>query len=431
MEARTIEMPGTEVWWHVYPLGAVGAPVRDPDPELASAGSEGTGDPGGAVVHRLPRLLPWIGHAASLGVTGIQLGPVFASTTHGYDTVDFERIDPRLGDESDFRRLVDTAHDAGLRVMLDGVFNHVGEEHPLYLRALAEGQGSDAARHFRIDWRDPANPRAATFEGHGSLVALDHAQPAVEDLVAATMSRWLDAGADAWRLDAAYAIDPAFWSRVLPRVRASHPRATFTGEVIHGDYAGVVERSGMDAVTQYELWKAAWSSVADRNLFELAWALDRHNVLVERFRPMTFAGNHDVTRIASRVGDAGAAVALAVVMTVGGTPSVYYGDDLGWRGIKEDRPGGDDAVRTALPGSPWDLPPSSWPSIELHRRLIGLRRRHAWLADAHIRTLELTNERMTYLASGREGEAARVTLDLSATPRSEIRIGGEELHVGG
>jgi cyclomaltodextrinase / maltogenic alpha-amylase / neopullulanase len=424
------------VWWHVYPLGAVGAPIRDPDAGLAAAresdgAADGGGGRGGAVVHRLDRLLPWVGHAASIGATGLQLGPVFASSTHGYDTVDLDRIDPRLGDETDFRRLVDAAHEAGLRVMLDGVFNHVGAEHPLHRRALADGPGSEAARLFRIDWRDPANPRSATFEGHGGLVALDHADDAVADLVTRTMIRWLDAGADAWRLDAAYAVDPAFWGRVLPRVRAAHPRATFTGEVIHGDYAGIVERSGMDAVTQYELWKAGWSTIADRNCFELAWALDRHNRLVERFRPMTFAGNHDVTRIASRIGDAGAAVALAVVMTVGGTPSIYYGDELGWRGIKEDRVGGDDAVRPALPASPWDLPPAAWGPIELHRRLIGLRRRHAWLADAHARTLELTNERMTYLASGRGGEEARVTLDLSATPRAEIRIGGEELHVGG
>ena len=185
----------------------------------------------------------------------------------------------------------------------------------------------------------------------------------------------------------------------------------------------------MDAVTGYELWKAAWSSIADRNLFELAWGLDRHGRLLERFRPMTFVGNHDVTRIASRVGDAGAAVALAMVMTVGGTPSIYYGDELGWRGVKQDRLGGDDAVRPQLPGDPMSLPAETWPMIELHRRLIGLRRRNPWLADVRTTVRELANERMTYVSSGAGGAEACVTIDLAATPRAEIRIGGEVIAV--
>jgi glycosidase len=418
-------MPEPDTWWHVYPLGATGAPIRDADPEPAAARAR---ERGGAVAHRLERLLPWVAHAASLGVTGLQLGPVFASATHGYDTLDFDRVDPRLGDEADLRRLFDAAHAAGLRVMLDGVFNHVGADHLLHRRALAEGPGSEAASLFRIDWSDPAGPRSATFEGHGGLVTLNHDQPAVADLVAGTMIHWLDAGADAWRLDAAYAVDPAFWTRVLPRVRAAHPGVTVVGEVLHGDYAAFVERSGMDAVTQYELWKAAWSSITDRNLFELAWALERHNRLLDRFRPMTFIGNHDVTRIASRVGDAGAAVALAVLMTVGGSPSIYYGDELGWRGVKEERLGGDDAVRPPLPYSPMGLPAESMPGIELHRRLIGLRRANPWLADARTTARELVNERFTYVATGAgdAGGEAVVTIDLSKEfPGAEVRIGGD------
>lgn len=421
-------MTEPDIWWHVYPLGATGAPIRDADPELAAARERGGND---AVVHRLARLLPWVGHAASLGVTGIQLGPVFASASHGYDTLDFERVDPRLGDEADLRRLFDAAHDAGLRVMLDGVFNHVGADHALHRRALADGPGSEAARLFRIDWSDPGRPRSATFEGHGGLVTLNHEEPAVADLVAGTMIRWLDAGADAWRLDAAYAVDPAFWTRVLPRVRAAHPGVTIVGEVLHGDYAGIVGRSGMDALTQYELWKGAWSSITDRNPFELSWALDRHSRLLERFRPMTFIGNHDVTRIASRVGDAGAAVALVVLMTVGGSPSIYYGDELGWRGVKEDRLGGDDAVRPPLPDSPMGLPPETWPVIELHRRLIGLRRANPWLADARTTVRELTNERLAYVSTGAGGEEARVTIDVTGVPSARVEIGGEELKVGG
>jgi glycosidase len=405
-----------DIWWHVYPLGAVGAPIRD------RSGVDASGD----VVHRLDRLLPWVERAADLGATGLQLGPVFTSATHGYDTLDHYAVDPRLGDRADLDRLIARAHGLGLRVMLDGVFNHVGADHPLHRRALAEGPGSDAARLFRIDWDAPGGPQADCFEGHESLVVLNHDEPAVVDLVTDVMSHWLEVGADAWRLDAAYAVPPEFWARVLPQVRAAHPDVTVIGEVIHGDYVDLVARSGMDGVTQYELWKAIWSSIADRNLFELAHALERHTGFVEHFRPMTFVGNHDVTRIASRIGDGGAVLALAVLMTVGGSPSLYYGDEDGFRGVKTDRYGGDDETRPVLPDEPADLGPAGAAMLEATRRLVGLRRRHPWLADARTEVLELANERIVYRSSD-QGRSFRVELDLAAAPAVRITGEGEQL----
>ena len=115
------------------------------------------------------------------------------------------------------------------------------------------------------------------------------------------MSYWCDRGVDAWRLDAAYAVAPTFWRAVLPRVRQRHPDVWVFGEMIHGDYAAYVRDSGLDAVTQYELWKAVWSSINDANFHELDWALTRHNEFLDTFVPLTFIGNHDVTRIASRL----------------------------------------------------------------------------------------------------------------------------------
>ncbi|TMR09677.1 alpha-amylase family glycosyl hydrolase, partial [Nonomuraea zeae] len=297
------------IWWHVYPLGFTGAPPT-------SAGAAG---------HRLRRLEPWLGHAADLGCTGVMLGPIFASETHGYDTVDHFAIDPRLGDDADFDALVARAREHGLRIALDGVFNHVG-------RSFTGDAG----------WlrRQPGAADYDTFEGHERLVALDHAQEAVQDYVASVLGHWLDRGADGWRLDAAYAVPAEFWRQVLPRVRARHPQAWFAGEVIHGDYAGYVARSTLDSVTQYELWKAIWSSLNDRNLYELAHALGRHDDLLATFAPLTFVGNHDVTRIASRLDDhRHLGHALAVLFTVGGVPSVYYGDELGLEGVKEEREG--------------------------------------------------------------------------------------------
>ena len=339
-----------------------------------------------------------------LGANGLALGPVFASAAHGYDTTDHYRIDPRLGDEADFAALVDAAHARGLRVLLDGVFNHVGPGFPAFRRALEQGPGAPEAAWFRFDWppgwQPGTEPGYATFEGHPGLVALNHDSPAVAAYVADVMSHWLRAGADGWRLDAAYAVPASFWARVLPRVRAAHPEAYFVGEVIHGDYAAIVEETGLDSVTQYELWKAIWSSVNDRNFFELAWALERHDEFLSRFAPLTFTGNHDVTRLASRLSDARhLAHALAILLTVGGTPSVYYGDEQGFRGVKEERAGGDDAIRPAFPATPAELPPDGWPVYRLHQELIGLRRRHPWLHRARTEQVHLANEMFIYQVS--------------------------------
>ena len=150
--------------------------------------------------------------------------------------------------------------------------------------ARSGGEGRD---RFRFD--DAAGgeggPGYATFEGRESLAALNHDSAEARDLAVRVLTHWLDRGASAWRLDAAYGINPAFWASVLPAVRERHPDAWFMGEVIHGDYTGFVEASTVDTVAQYELWKAIWSSLADVNFYELDWCLGRHNELLESFIP--------------------------------------------------------------------------------------------------------------------------------------------------
>jgi glycosidase len=367
------------IWWHVYPLGFTGAePVS-----------------GTPLVHRLSRLENWLDYAIDLGCSGLLLGPVFASETHGYDTVDHFRIDPRLGDDDDFDRLVAEAHRRGLRIALDGVFNHVARSFdapPEWFRRRADGSYD-------------------TFEGHEQLVLLDHEQPAVAQYVTDVLSHWLERGVDGWRLDVAYAVPPEFWRAVLPRER--YPEAWFFGEVIHGDYAGYVEASGLDSVTQYELWKAIWSSLNDRNFFELAYALGRHDALLDTFVPQTFVGNHDVTRIASKLeDDRHLGHALAILFAVGGVPSVYSGDEQGFRGVKEDRAGGDDAIRPAFPETPEDLAPSGWATYRLHQRLIGVRRRNAWLTRARTKVEHLTNETIALRSTG-DGSELLLLLNIS------------------
>jgi cyclomaltodextrinase len=229
------------------------------------------------------------------------------------------------------------------------------------------------------------------------------------------MRHWLRAGADGWRLDAAYAVPSEFWAAVLPQIRAQHPDAYLVGEVIHGDYARIVSDCGLDSLTQYELWKAIWSSLNEHNFFELAWALKRHNGFLDTFVPFTFTGNHDVTRLASRLADdRHLAHALVLLFTVGGTPAVYYGDEQAFRGIKEDLPGGDDDIRPAFPATPADLAPDGWPTYRLHQDLIGLRRRHPWLHRAHSHVLDLANEHLIYEVTGAVGQLV-VALNLADT----------------
>jgi cyclomaltodextrinase / maltogenic alpha-amylase / neopullulanase len=396
------------IWWQIYPLGFVGAEHE------ACAGA--------SVAHRLGHLNGWLEYAVNLGASGILLGPIFASSTHGYDTIDYFRIDPRLGDDADFDEFIAAAHRRGLRVVLDGVFNHVGREYPAFQRAIAGGPGSPEASWFRLTWPAEASqkpdqePDYATFEGHRQLVALNHDEPAVADHVARVMNHWLARGADGWRLDAAYAVPRPFWARVLPAVRARHPDAYIFGEVIHGDYAGFVRETGVDGVTQYELWKAIWSALNDRNLFELAWALERHNAMLDSFVPQTFLGNHDVTRIASQlVDERHLAHALVILLTCGGVPSIYAGDEQAFRGIKEHRTGGDDAIRPAFPATPADLAPFGWPTYRLHQELIGLRRRHPWLHRARSRVTELHNTDLV-LEAYHENDRLWVALNLADAP---------------
>ncbi|GAA1854861.1 alpha-amylase family glycosyl hydrolase [Actinomadura bangladeshensis] len=387
--------PDHAIWWHVYPLGFVGAESEAP--------------PGGtSAAHRLARLTGWLDHLVGLGCNGLALGPVFASETHGYDTVDHYRVDPRLGDEDDLRRLIDEASQKGIRILLDGVFNHVGRGFQPFADVTANGDDSPYRNWFHPDLR--------TFEGHDRLVTLNHAEPEVAAYVTDVMTHWLERGVDGWRLDAAYAVPPPFWRTVTDRVRARFPDAWFVGEVIHGDYTRLVEHTGFDSVTQYELWKAIWSSLNDRNFFELAHALDRHNTMLDTFAPQTFLGNHDVTRIASRlVRKEHRQHALVILLTIGGVPSIYAGDEFGFEGIKEERVGGDDAIRPAFPERPDETTGYASPHHRLHQDLIGLRRRHPWLVRAHTTVATLTNTAFSYTV-GHGAERLAVVLNLDDKP---------------
>ncbi|SIS00929.1 alpha-amylase family glycosyl hydrolase [Williamsia sterculiae] len=411
------------IWWQIYPLGFTGVDIR--------------GDRDGAVGD-LRALIGWLDYAAELGVSGLLLGPIFTSATHGYDTIDHFHVDPRLGGDAAFDELVGACRDRGLHIILDGVFNHVSDQSELFARA----QTDPDARGWFVE-QDPARegrsggPAFRTFEGHTDLIALNHQNPAVIGHVSTVMMHWLGRGADGWRLDAAYLVPDHFWRSVLEPVRREFPDAYVFGEVIHGDYAAFVEASGVDSVTQYELWKATWSSLNDQNLFELSWAISRHDEFTRAFVPQTFVGNHDVTRLASVLtDDRDVAIAYALLFCLAGLPSVYYGDEQRFRGEKTERLGGDDAVRPAFPSSPDELAPYGWDTYRELQQLIGFRRRHPWLHRATTETVDVTNTTMRLISRSDDTEitlylnvgddphgcgvaAAEVTLASDDVPRDD------------
>ena len=400
------------IGWHVYPLGFTGAPVHGDESDAAVAAAPGTA--------RLDHLIDWLDYVQQLGLNVLQLGPVFESATHGYDTLDYFRIDSRLGDDAAFDRLIAAAHERGIKVLLDGVFNHLSSQAPMFREAL-DDPDSASAKLFDVD-RSGEEPSAPCFEGNLDLVEFDHRAPETAEFIESVMRHWLERGIDGWRLDAAYAVDPDFWAGVLASVRADFPNAFIYGEVIHGDYVDIVERSTMDSVTEYELWKATWSALKEQNFYELEWTLGRHDTFLESFVPVTFVGNHDVTRIASQVGQDKAVLALVVLMTVGGIPLIYYGDEQGYSGVKEERFGGDDQVRPVFPATPEELSTLGAWMHNAHQQLISLRRRHPWLHRATVSVTSIANERITYDVSAGD-RSLSVDLEVTGKPTAEIREG--------
>jgi glycosidase len=415
------------IWWSVYPLGACGAPIRTAD------------EPGPH--HRLAILENWLDHVLSMGCNGLQLGPIFASATHGYDILDHLRVDPRLGDMDDVDSLIAACHGRGIRVMLDGVFNHVASTHARVEQARREGLDSDAGQLFR---RDPGRADGLSrFEGHDALVEIDHSSAQAHDYVVSIMEFWLAHGIDGWRLDAAYRIPRPFLASVIAEVKTRYADALMMGEILHGDYARIAEEAGLDSITQYELWKAIWSGIADRNPHELVWALQRHQATRHSELPWTFVGNHDVTRIASQVGANGAQVgvhgaqvAAAIVMTLPGMPALYYGDEWAWTGVKEEREGGDDAIRPALPDEgpaslDLNLQPDTAQTLRVWRLLSHIRRTKPWIATGSVEVTAQSYRKVTYQTRADSGEWLDVSLDAEQeTPRLRIADSeGELLHI--
>ncbi len=324
------------VFYHIYPLGLCGAPARNdfvssPEPRLA-------------------QINDWIDHIRRLSVNAMYLGPLFESSSHGYDTVDYYHVDRRLGSNADLDALVTNLHAAGIRVILDGVFHHVGRDFWAFRDLQANRERSPYRDWFvgvdfgrRSPHGDPFTYDA--WRGHYNLVKLNLHHPDVRAHIFGAVQQWVEQfGIDGLRLDVAEDIDLDFLRALAAFCRQLRPDFWLLGETIHGDYRTWANAETLDATTNYEIYKGLFSSHNDRNYFEIAYSLNRQfgeGGIYKGLPLYNFADNHDVNRIASTLANPAHLYPLhALLFTMPGVPSIYYGSEWAIGGVKQ---GGDDA----------------------------------------------------------------------------------------
>jgi glycosidase len=329
------------IFYHIYPLGLCGAPQRNDFHSPAQP--------------RLDRLHVWVDHIAGLGANAVYLGPLFESTSHGYDTVDYYHVDRRLGDNRTLARLADALHARGLRLILDGVFNHVGRDFWALADVRQNGPASPYCGWFQgLDF-GRASPYGDPFVYQGwngclDLVKLNLHHPAVREHLLGAVEAWVrEYGIDGLRLDAADCVELGFLRELAAFCRRLRPDFWLVGEIIHGDYRTWANPQTLDAVTNYECYKGLYSSHNDRNYHEIAYALNRQfgaGGLYTGLPLYAFADNHDVSRVASILHERAHLYPLyCLLLTMPGAPSVYYGSEWGVEGVKVN-------------GSDWPLRPS-------------------------------------------------------------------------
>jgi glycosidase len=330
------------VFYHIYPLGLCGAPEWNA--------------PGVAAQNRLDALHRWIPHIRELGVNAVYLGPVFESCRHGYDTTDYCTVDRRLGTNDALRRLVAAFHENGIRVVLDGVFNHVGREFLAFKDVQARREQSTGKNWFRsVNFKHNNGYNDGfsyvAWRGCDDLVELNLENPEVVAYLMECVTRWVgEFDIDGIRLDAADCLDVGFLRRLRQHTATLKKDFWLMGEVLlSGGYAPRLGDDKLDSVTNYEVYKGLYSSHNDRNYYEIAHSLNRMfgaQGILKGQSLFNFVDNHDVSRIASVLRKQEHAVPLHILLfTIPGIPSIYYGSEWGIPGRKED---GDAALRPCL-----------------------------------------------------------------------------------
>lgn len=327
------------VFYHIYPLGLCGAPKQNAYEEP---------------VHRLRTIFPWISHIKKIGCNAIYIGPLFESVGHGYETTDYKKLDSRLGDNQDLTDFVAECHKQGIRVILDGVFNHTGRDFFAFLDIIKNRENSP----YR-DWYCNVNFSGNTeyndgfsyenWGGYNLLVKLNQQNPAVRDYICDVIRYWVDRfDIDGIRLDAADVLDFTFMQALRQVANEVKPDFWLMGEVIHGDYSRWANDGTLHSVTNYQLHKALYSGHNDHNYFEIAHTVKRlQDMFANRLKLYNFVDNHDVERIYTKLHKKSHYVPVHILLyTLPGIPSLYYGSEFGIEGKKERY--SDDSLRPAL-----------------------------------------------------------------------------------
>lgn len=406
-----------EVFYHIYPLGLLGAPGID-DPQTVRLWRQSAQKP----QRTLSDCRPWIDHAAALGCTAVYLGPLFQSGSHGYDTIDYRRVDDRIGSESELTELVAYCHSQGLKVILDAVFNHVSRDFFAFTDLQKQGRQSMFSRWFSSIDFNKTSPYGDAFaytgwNGHYELVKLDLSYAWVRDHLLEAVRSWIDEfDIDGLRLDAADCLSQDFITELARFCRSRRDDFLLLGELIHGDYRQWVRPDGLNAVTNYEAYKGLWSSFNDGNFFEIAWTLNRQSGPAGIYKDLNlynFVDNHDVNRIASTLSDPGCLRPLyCLLFTVPGSPALYYGSE--WAIPGQRRRHSDAPLRPALRTGTDGLPhaPNGDPVSgadrclpELIGKLTRLRRQYPVLRDGDYRQLFVSHRQFAFARTDRERTA--------------------------
>ena len=378
------------VFYHIYPLGLSGAPKKNDY---------------GQPVHRLNTLLPWIEHIKSLGCNALYIGPLFESGTHGYDTTDYRNLDSRLGTNEDLKNFVAECHRQGIRVILDGVFNHVGRDFFAF-EDLKRNRENSPYRDWFCNVNFQGNNEyndGFSYEnwgGYNLLVKLNQQNGAVQDYLCDTIRMWVsEFDIDGLRLDAADVLDFGFMQTLRRLADEVKPGFWLMGEVIHGDYTRWVNGQTLHSVTDYNLHKALYSGHNDHNYFEIAHTVKRiYDMGLNHSGGMklySFADNHDVERIYTKLQDKAHFIPLHILLyTLPGIPSIYYGSEFGIEGRKEQW--SDDSLRPALLLENYKDALTQNPYTRLLAALGHLRQSVPALWDGDYRELQLTNRQFVF-----------------------------------
>lgn len=406
------------VFYHIYPIGYFGCPRQN----------DQTSEP----THKILKLIDDIPHIKELGCSAIYFGPVFESVAHGYDTIDYKTIDRRLGTNEDFKKVCDALHENGIKVVLDGVFNHVGRDFTEFRDVREYKLGSAKKDWFHVREGNSCYNDGFYYEGwegHYELVKLNLFNPEVKQYIKDVITGWKEEfGIDGLRLDVAYCLDQNFLRELRAHCKWLSEDFFLLGETLHGDYNMWMNDQMLDSVTNYECYKGLFSSFNDMNMFEIAHSINRQfgseNWCLYRGKHLyTFVDNHDVTRVATILKTKEHLPLIYTLMfMMPGIPSVYYGSEFGIEGDK--RGGGDDALRPEFDFE--KMKSEGHRDLTEHiRALAEIQKNCPAAAEGDYKQVQLTNRQYAFSRSA-DGETLLTVINADGAPFTfNLNMSGE------